>query len=136
MIFKALIGIMGMDQHETGAIVIAKELRDAGIEVIYVGRFHTPSSILQTAIAEDVDVIGLSCHSWEYLYFVPELMELLRKEKLNVGVIVGGSVITDTDTRLLLDSGVDAVFGPDSTFEEITNDVRSICERNRSAQSQ
>jgi len=134
MKYKALIGIMGIDQHEVGAIIIARELRDAGIEVVYVGRFNTPSSILRSAIAEDVDIIGLSCHSWEYLHFVPELMDLLRKEAVNVGVVVGGSVLTAKDTQMLLDKGVDAVFGPDSTTEAITADIKKICENYRQKQ--
>jgi methylmalonyl-CoA mutase C-terminal domain/subunit len=134
MKYKTLIGILGMDQHEVGAISVARMLRDAGIEVVYVGRFNTPSTILRSAIAEDVDVIGLSCHSWEYLEFIPELIELTKKEAVNIGVIAGGSVITPGDTQVLLDRGVDAVFGPDATADAIIEGVLKICEQRRQAQ--
>ena len=71
---RILIGILGMDQHEVGAIAVSRMLRDAGMEVIYAGRFNLPHMIVQTCVQEDVDVIGLSCHSCEYLYYVPQLI--------------------------------------------------------------
>src|SRR5208337_4929879 len=81
-------------QHEVGAIAVSRMLRDAGMEVIYTGRFNLPELIVQTSIEEDVDVIGLSCHSWEYLYFVPQLLKLLAERKVGIPVVVGGSIIT------------------------------------------
>ena len=91
---RVLIGILGLDQHEVGAVGISRMLRDAGMEVIYTGKFNLPSMIVKAGLEENVDLIGLSCHSWEYLYYLPELLELLKKEKLDVPVMVGGSVIT------------------------------------------
>lgn len=123
---RVLIGILGLDQHEVGAIGVSRMLRDAGIEVIYTGRFNVPGMILATAIQEDVDVIGLSCHSWEYLYYVPELIQLLQDKNVSIPVIVGGSVITPKDGERLSQMGVVASFGPSSTEPEILKTVREI----------
>ncbi|HEX7409428.1 MAG TPA: cobalamin-dependent protein, partial [Candidatus Binatia bacterium] len=87
---RVWIGMLGLDQHEVGAIAVARLLRDAGIEVIYAGRFNLPAGIVKAAVEEDVDVIGLSCHSWEYLEYVDELMGLLRERELELPVVVGG----------------------------------------------
>ena len=84
---------------------------------------------MRSAIAEDVDVIGLSCHSWEYLHFVPGLIEQLQKEAADIGLVVGGSVITPKDGQSLLKMGVDAVFGPDSTSDVIIERMTAICSR-------
>ncbi len=123
---KVLIGILGIDQHEVGAITVAHHLRDAGMEVVYAGRFQLPPAIVKAAIEEDVDVIGLSCHSWEYLYFLPELIELLAAEDSPIPIVVGGSVVTPQDERQLLDQGVRAVFGPGATPKDIVIAIREI----------
>jgi methylmalonyl-CoA mutase C-terminal domain/subunit len=118
--------MLGLDQHEVGAIAVARLLRDAGLEVIYLGRFNLPPGIVRTAMDENVDVIGLSCHSWEYLHYLDELARLLRARALQVPVVVGGSVITAADRRLLREKGVAAVFGPTATAEEIIEGVRRL----------
>jgi methylmalonyl-CoA mutase C-terminal domain/subunit len=123
---KALIGLLGMDQHELGAMSVARMLRDAGMEVIYLGRFNLPPAIVEASIQEDADLIGLSCHSWEYLYYVPELIELLRENDLDTPVIIGGSVITPRDREELLKKGVAAVFGPGASNEEIIASIHRI----------
>lgn len=123
---RVLVGVLGMDQHELGAVGIAKMLRDNGMEVIYTGCFNTPETIVQTAIEEDADVIGISAHSWEYLYYTPELLTLLRQNELDVPVIIGGSVITDEDARTLLDAGVAAVFGSGSVVTDMVDTVRRL----------
>jgi hypothetical protein len=79
---RVLIGMVGLDQHELGAIVVSKLLRDAGMEVVYGGKFNIPPKLVKASIEEDVDVIGLSCHSWEYLYYLPKLLELMRENGL------------------------------------------------------
>jgi methylmalonyl-CoA mutase C-terminal domain/subunit len=89
-----LIAVLGMDQHEVGAVAVSRMLRDAGMEIIYLGRFNTPAGIVKTSIEEDVDAIGLSCHSWEYLHYMPELLHMLNERSLNIPVVIGGSVIT------------------------------------------
>jgi methylmalonyl-CoA mutase, C-terminal domain len=120
------MGVLGLDQHELGAISISKILRDAGMEVVYVGRFNLPPMILRMSMEEDADVIGLSCHSWEYLYFVPELLELLRRNDLRIPVIIGGSVVTPGDAEALLRQGVAAAFGPGGSDETIIETIRSL----------
>ena len=123
---RVLIGILGLDQHEVGAIGVSRMLRDAGMEVIYSGRFNTPATIVQTGIQEDVDVIGLSCHSWEYLYYVPELLELMRQKAVKIPVVVGGSVITPGDGEKLANMGVAASFGPSSSDKDIIETIKNI----------
>jgi len=126
---KVLIGMLGVDRHEVGAITVTRMLRDAGMEVIYIGMFNMPAGIVKTSMEEDVDVIGLSCHSWEYLHYMPELLELLKEKKLKIPVVVGGSVITPADREKLEEMGVAAAFGPSSTKEEIIETIRQITRR-------
>ncbi|MFC1895913.1 cobalamin B12-binding domain-containing protein [Thermodesulfobacteriota bacterium] len=123
---KVLIAILGIDQHEVGAIAVAHFLRNAGMEVVYGGRFNLPPKIVKTAIQEDVDVIGLSCHSWEYLYFIPELMELLTESELDTPVVVGGSVVTEKDRETIVRQGVRAAFGSEATPEQIVATIRQL----------
>ncbi len=111
---RIVIGMMGLDQHELGAIAVARLLRDAGMEVVYAGRFNTPESMVRTAIDEDADIIGISCHSWEYVEYLPELMGLIAEKKMDVSVVLGGSVITSSDATKMKEQGVAAVFGPGS----------------------
>ena len=123
---RVLVGVLGMDQHEVGAVGIAKMLRDEGMEVIYTGCFNTPETIVQTAIEEDADVIGISAHSWEYLYYTPELLDLLKKNDLDTPVIIGGSVITEEDAKAMLKQGVAAVFGSGSAVTDMIDAVRHL----------
>jgi methylmalonyl-CoA mutase C-terminal domain/subunit len=123
---RVLIAILGLDQHEVGAISVSRALMGAGMEVIYVGRFNLPPVIVTTALQESVDVIGISCGSWEYLHYVPELMELLKENELETQVIVGGPIITPDDERALKEMGVAAVFGPSSTTEAIIEEVSKL----------
>jgi len=123
---RVLIAMLGLDQHEVGALAAARLLRDAGMEVVYAGRFNLPPSLVKVALEEDVDVIGLSCHSWEYLYYVDELLQLLRAHDVEVPVVVGGSVVTAGDACSLLDKGISAAFGPTATPEDIIATVRRL----------
>ena len=123
---RVLVGVLGMDQHELGAVGIAKMLRDSGMEVIYTGCFNTPESIVKTAIEEDADIIGISSHSWEYLYYSPELLELLKKNDLDIPVIIGGSVITEEDSESLLNQGVAAVFGSGAVVTDMIDTVHRL----------
>ncbi len=118
--------MLGLDQHEVGAIAVARLLRDAGMEVIYLGRFNLPAAIVKAAADEDVDVIGLSCHSWEYLHYIDELFELLQARGLTIPLVVGGSVITREDEERLRARGVAAVFGPTTVAEDIPAVLRDI----------
>ncbi len=123
---RVIVGTLGIDQHEVGAIAVAGLLRDAGMEVIYAGRYNTPASFLGMALDEDADVIGISCHSWEYLNYAPELMRMIEREGLDVAVVLGGSVITPADTRAMRETGVAAVFGPEATADQIVRDIRAL----------
>ena len=123
---RVLLGTLGMDQHEVGAIAVSRLLRNAGMEVIYLGMFNLPAGIFKASLEEDVDIIGLSCHSWEYLYYLPELLDLLKEKGLDIPVVVGGSVITPRDGDKLKEMGVAAVFGPSATDEEILDAIKHI----------
>jgi methylmalonyl-CoA mutase, C-terminal domain len=130
---RVLIAILGLDQHETGALAVARLLRDAGMEVIYLGRFNLPAAVVAAAIQDDVDVIGLSCHSWEYLYYLDELTARLGQLEAPIPVVIGGSVITDTDKRSL--TKVAAAFGPTATPAEIVETIRTLAGSGRSTQA-
>lgn len=123
---RILLSILGLDQHEAGAFAVARLLRDAGMEVVYLGRFGTPERIVDAALEEGVDVIGLSCHSWEYLYYLDELFELLAARGLDLPVVVGGSVLSGDDKREIEAKGVSATFGPGTCAEEIVTRIRDL----------
>jgi methylmalonyl-CoA mutase C-terminal domain/subunit len=125
---RVLMAVLGLDQHEVGAIAVSRALRDAGMEVVYLGRFNLPSKILKTALEEDVDIIGLSCHSWEFLYYISDLVQMLKDHNAKIPIIVGGSLLTDKDIKLLLEKGVAAAFGASTPAEEIIRNIKSIVE--------
>jgi methylmalonyl-CoA mutase C-terminal domain/subunit len=130
---RILLAILGLDQHEAGAFAVARILRDAGMEVIYLGRFGTPEMVVVSALQEGVDVIGLSCHSWEYLYYLDELFELLHSRELDIPVVVGGSVLSQDDENEVQAKGVAATFGPGSDADEIVQQIRSLAEAHGTA---
>jgi methylmalonyl-CoA mutase, C-terminal domain len=123
---RIVIGMMGMDQHEVGAIAVSRILMEAGIEVIYLGRFQSPQSMANAAIDEAADAIGISCHSWEYLNFVPDLLKLLKKKGSDISVVVGGSVITAKDKEQLLSIGVAGVFEAGVDKTEMVKTIKSL----------
>ena len=125
---RVLLSILGLDQHEAGAFAVARLLRDAGMEVIYLGRFGTPETVVSSALEEAVDVIGVSCHSWEYLYYLDELFELLKSRGLDIPVVVGGSVLSQDDENEIQAKGVAATFGPGSDAGEIVQQIRRLAE--------
>ncbi len=121
---RVLVAKPGLDGHDRGAKIIARALRDAGMEVIYTGLRQTPEMIVNAALQEDVQVIGLSILSGAHNAIVPRLMELLReKEMTDVRVIVGG-IIPDEDAKLLKEQGVAEVFQPGAPLEGIVNFIR------------
>ena len=121
---RVLVAKPGLDGHDRGAKIIARALRDAGMEVIYTGLRQTPEMIVNAALQEDVQVIGLSILSGAHGAIVPRVMELLReKEMTGVQVIVGG-IIPDEDARELKRQGVAAVFQPGASLETIVTCVR------------
>ncbi len=123
---RVLIAILGLDQHETGALAVATMLRDAGMEVIYLGRFASPESIAAAAIEESADVVGISCHSWEYLHYLDDLLKALGQPDDRIPLVIGGSVITPSDRTRLIEKGVSAVFGAGAARDDIVGRIREL----------
>jgi len=120
------LAIMGIDQHENGAIAVARALREAQMKVDYFGKLQTPVSVAEKAIKAGADVIGISCHSWEYLRLVPELVEQLRTRGSEIPVVIGGSVITPEDGERMRQSGVAAVFTSSTGSDDVIECVRAL----------
>ena len=120
------LAVMGIDQHENGAIAVARVLREAQMKVDYLGKFNTPVSVAERAITGDTDVVGISCHSWEYMRLVPQLIEELRKRGSDIPVVIGGSVITPEDGEKMRQSGVAAVFTSSTDTDEIIERLRVL----------
>ena len=118
--------MMGLDQHEAGAISVSRLLRDAGMEVVYLGRFNSSETVIQAALQEDADIIGLSFHSWDFLYYVPEMIEMMKERDIKVPIIVGGSVITKDDAHKLRAMGAADSFCPSATNSEIIESIKRI----------
>lgn len=120
---RVLIAKPGLDGHDRGAKVVARALRDAGMEVIYTGLRQTPEMIAEAALQEDVDVVGLSILSGAHMALVPRVLDLLRAQgQENVKVFVGG-IIPDEDIPPLLEMGVVGVYGPGTLTEQIIQDI-------------
>lgn len=115
---RVMIAKPGLDGHDRGAKVVARALRDAGMEVIYTGLHQTPEQIVQAALQEDVDAIGLSCLSGAHDVLFPRVMELIRENGMDVLVTAGG-IIPKEDVAMLKKSGIAAVFGPGTAIEDI-----------------
>jgi len=121
---RILIAKPGLDGHDRGARVIARALRDAGFEVIYTGCHQTPEQIVQTALQEDVDMIGLSILSGAHNYSFPRIMELLRENNAEDIVVVGGGIFPLEDIPKLKAIGIKEIFTPGSKLEDIVKWVR------------
>jgi methylmalonyl-CoA mutase C-terminal domain/subunit len=121
---RVLIAKPGLDGHDRGAKVVARSLRDAGMEVIYTGLRQTPEMIADAALQEDVDAVGLSILSGAHMALVPRVLELLESnQQQHVRVFVGG-IIPDEDVPHLRDMGVVGVYGPGTLTDQIINDIR------------
>ena len=119
-----LVAKPGLDGHDRGAKIVARALRDAGMEVIYAGLRQTPEMVVQAAIQEDVDVIGLSIHSGAHNYILERIVELLKEHDAeDIGLVVGG-IIPDRDVERLRGLGIDAIFPPGTTTTEIIEFIR------------
>jgi methylmalonyl-CoA mutase C-terminal domain/subunit len=122
---------LGLDDHTRPMFVLTQGLRDAGIEVIYLGLFQTPEQVVKSAIAEDADAIGLSFHTMHYIGWVGETINLLKQHKAeNVCLFVGG-VIPEEDIPVLKSAGVKAVFLPGTSMETITSCIKEIVSKER-----
>ena len=121
---RVLVAKPGLDGHDRGAKVVARALRDAGMEVIYTGLRQTPEMVVEAALQEDVDVIGLSILSGAHMVLVPKVVELLQANDLaHIKVFVGG-IIPDEDVPRLKEIGVLGIYGPGTLTEDIIQDVR------------
>ena len=122
---RVLIAKPGLDGHDRGAKVVARALRDAGMEVIYTGLRQTPQMVAEAALQEDVDVVGISILSGAHMTLVPKIMELLHANgQSQVKVFVGG-IIPDADIEGLKKAGVDHIYGPGASTADIINDIRT-----------
>ncbi len=120
-----LVAKPGLDGHDRGAKILARALRDAGMEVIYTGLFQTPEMIVETAIQEDVDIIGLSILSGAHDVLVPKVIELLKKRKVRDVMLLVGGIIPQEDERKLKKVGVAEVFGPGTSTKEIVKYIEA-----------
>ena len=120
---RVLVGKPGLDGHDRGAKIIARALRDAGYEVIYTGLHQTPEMIVNAAVQEDVDAIGLSILSGAHNYLFPKVVELLKAKRMGKVVVFGGGIIPDDDIPGLRKKGVDRIFTPGTTLAEIVEYV-------------
>jgi methylmalonyl-CoA mutase C-terminal domain/subunit len=122
---RIVVAKPGLDGHDRGAKIIARALRDAGIEVIYTGLHQTPEMIVATAIQEDVDAIGLSIMSGAHMTLFPAVIDLLREQDAADIVVFGGGIIPQDDVPRLKDRGVAEVFLPGSTTQAIIDWIRA-----------
>ena len=123
---RVLIAKVGLDGHDRGVKIVARALRDAGMEVIYLGIHNTPEEIAASALQEDVDAIGLSVHSAAHMTLFGEVLALLKKKKAGDIVVFGGGIIPEEDVRSLKKMGVKEIFTPGAALEDIVKFVRSI----------
>lgn len=123
---RVLIGKVGLDGHDRGVKLIARALRDAGMEVIYTGLHQTPEQVVSTAIQEDVDAIGLSILSGAHNTLFLRILELLKEQSAEDIVLFGGGIIPDEDHATLKAAGVKALFGPGAPMDAIVNFVKRL----------
>jgi methylmalonyl-CoA mutase C-terminal domain/subunit len=121
---RVLVAKPGLDGHDRGAKVVARALRDAGMEVVYTGLRQTPEMIAEAALQEDVDVVGLSILSGAHMALAPRIMELLKANgQTGVRVFIGG-IVPDEDVPRLKELGISGVYGPGASTETIVKDIR------------
>lgn len=123
---RVLIAKVGLDGHDRGVKIVARGLRDAGMEVIYLGVHNTPEEITTSALQEDVDAIGLSIHSAAHMTLFGEVLGLLKKNKARDIAVFGGGIVPQEDIRSLKKMGIKEIFTPGAPLEEIVKFVKSI----------
>lgn len=126
---RVLVAKPGLDGHDRGAKVIARALRDAGMEVIYTGLRQTPEQIVQTAIQEDVDVLGMSILSGAHNHLFPKVVQLLKEEGVDDILVIGGGVIPEEDIPFLKEAGVEAIFTPGTPTSEVVEYIKNNLKR-------
>ena len=127
---RVLMAKPGLDGHDRGARVLTLGLRDEGMEVIYTGLKQSPEMIVQAAIQEDVDVVGLSCLSGAHKTLFPAVVNQLKDKGASDVLIIGGGIIPKEDVPFLQDKGVNAVFGPGTSIKEIATFIKENARKN------
>lgn len=122
---RVLVAKPGLDGHDRGAKVVARGLRDAGFEVIYLGLRLTPEQIAESAIQEDADVVGLSCLSGAHMAVFPATVKLIREKGGKDVLVVGGGIIPKEDVPRLTEAGMARLFGPGTSLEDIAKFIRA-----------
>ncbi|MEO7803876.1 MAG: cobalamin B12-binding domain-containing protein [Actinomycetota bacterium] len=127
---RVVVAKPGLDGHDRGIKVVARALRDAGIEVIYTGLHQTPEQIAETAIQEDADAVGLSCLSGAHMTLFPKVVDLLRAKGAGEIKVFGGGIIPDDDAVKLKQAGITEIFTPGATTQSIVEWVKANCGQN------
>ncbi len=128
---RILVAKVGLDGHDRGAKVIATSLRDAGMEVIYTGLRQTPEMVVNAALQEDVDAIGVSILSGAHMTVFPKILQLLKEKDMNDVLLTGGGIIPEDDMKILNEMGTGKLFAPGTTSTEISEYIRHWVEQNR-----
>jgi methylmalonyl-CoA mutase C-terminal domain/subunit len=128
---RVLVAKPGLDGHDRGVLVLARALRDAGMEVIYIGLLPSPEQVAQTAIDEDVDVVALSLLNGAHMTAFPRVKKLLERKGAGDILVIGGGIIPEEDKPKLLKHGITGLFGPGSSFEEIVAHIRDRVKKER-----
>jgi len=128
---RVLVAKVGLDGHDRGAKVIATALRDAGMEVIYTGLRQTPEMVVNAALQEDVDAIGVSILSGAHMTVFPKIIRLLKEKEMNDVLLTGGGIIPDDDMKSLNEMGVGKLFAPGATTASIAGYIREWVLANR-----
>jgi methylmalonyl-CoA mutase C-terminal domain/subunit len=121
---RVLVAKAGLDGHDRGAKVIAQALRDAGMEVIYTGLRQTPEKIVETAVQEDVQVVGISSLSGAHMHLFPPVVQLLREQGASDVMVIGGGVIPSEDIPYLKEAGIAEIFTPGASTEDIVKYIK------------
>ncbi|MBS1601005.1 MAG: cobalamin B12-binding domain-containing protein [Bacteroidetes bacterium] len=128
---RVLVAKVGLDGHDRGAKIIATSLRDAGMEVIYTGLRQTPEMVVQAALQEDVDAIGISILSGAHMTVFPKIIQLMKEKEMDDVLLTGGGIIPDDDVKKLNEMGVGKLFAPGAATTEISNYIREWVKAHR-----
>ncbi|MBA3376590.1 MAG: cobalamin B12-binding domain-containing protein [Actinobacteria bacterium] len=128
---RVVVAKAGLDGHDRGAKVVARALRDAGMEVIYTGVHQTPEQVVETALQEDADAIGVSLLSGAHNYVFPRIAELMKEKGMDDVLLFGGGIIPEDDAERLKEHGVERVFQPGASLEDIVTYLRDAVSNRR-----
>jgi len=126
---KVIIAKLGLDGHDRGAKLLCRVLAESGMEVVYTGLRQTPEMVVETALQEDADVIGLSSLSGAHTHFFPRVMQLLKEKDMDNVLVVGGGIIPEEDAADLKKSGIAAIFGPGVSTADILHFIKENVQR-------